>query len=171
MGTVFPAVSINDALTKAKLQGADTDDFMNNVSYIQQNPTAFIYNNLVQQNTQLSRKIIDIHAYNATEDKKAYYQKEQNYYLEMYYNNFLFWCYYGILAVFLTSFYFNYSKNVWLLLFLAAITSTYPFWMIYLERLFLILYRYFVAILLGNPYSLHSQLYVFQTPDGMNIRF
>ena len=170
MATVYPVSSINDAITKAQLLGIDTSDFLKNVSYIEQNPTPYIYNNMVNQNIQLSRKIIDLHTENATEDKKSYYQAELNYNVEYYYN-FLFYSYYAILAVFMITVWVHVTQNWILLILIAVILFFFPFWIIYVERYLLILYRFFAALIFGKPFSLPRQLYVFQTPDGTNIRF
>jgi len=173
MTTVYPVSSINDAISKAAAAGVDTSvtgPFLTNVSFIEQNPTPYIYNSLVKQNIQLSRKIIDMHTHNTTQDKKAFYQSEQNYYVEYAYN-YLYWVYYGFAAVFLMILYTRYQmKWYWFILVFAA-ALFYPYWMIYLERSLLILYRFVAALLFGIPFVLPRQLYTFETPDGNNIRF
>lgn len=173
MTTVFPVHTINDAISKAAAAGVDTSvtgPYLTNVSYIEQNPTPYIYNALVKQNIQVSRKIIDLHTTNTTEDKKAFYQTEQNANVEYVYN-FLYWTYYAIAVVFLLFVYLHYVQNWFWFLCLVVLVAFYPYWMIYVERFLLIVYRFCAALLFGIPFALPRQLYVFQTPDGSNIRF
>lgn len=170
MTTVYPASSINTALSKAKAAGVDTDAYLENVSFIEQNPTPYIYSNLVQQNIQISRKIIEKHTINATEDKRSYYQMQQNGNVEYIYS-FLYWVYYGVLAVFLVVYYSKTNPNRFLFLLFAVALFFYPTWMIYLERYIVIVYRFFAALIFGTPFTLPKQLYVVKTPDGMNLRF
>ena len=173
MTTVFPVASINDAISKAAASGVDTSvtgPFLTNVSYIEQNPTPYIYNAIVKQNIQISRKLIDIHTVNTTEDKKAFYQSEQNRNVEKAYD-FLYWAYYGFAVIFLLMVYKYYVSNpLWFSIITVAV-AFFPYWMIYVERFLLILYRFIAALLFGIPFALPRQLYVFQTPDGKNIRF
>jgi len=173
MPTVYPVSSINDAISKAAAAGVDTSvtgPYLTNVSYIEQNPTPYIYNALVKQNIQLSRKIIDTHTKNTTHDKKAFYQSEQNYYVEYVYN-YLYWVYYGFASVFLMIVYTRYQMKWYWFIFVFVAALFYPYWMIYLERFFLIVYRFVAALIFGIPFVLPRQLYTFETPDGSNIRF
>ena len=170
MATVYPASSINTALKKARAAGVNVDAYLENVNYIEQNATPFIYSSLVKQNIQLSRKIIDEHTTNTTEDKRSYYQMQQNSTAEYVYS-FLYWVYYGILAVFLVVYYMKNSPNRFLFLLMAIALFFYPTWMIYLERYLVIMYRFFAALVFGSPFVLPKQLYVVKTPDGSNIRF
>jgi K+-sensing histidine kinase KdpD len=166
--------SINDEITKANEAGissTETQPFLKNVTLVETNPQAYIYAGLVQQNTQLARKIIDINTKNLTEDKKGYHKVQQNAYLE-YILGYLLWIYYGSILFFVA---FLYSKsivtNIYFLLFLVVILVLYPVWMIWLERGVMIIYRFFASIIFGIPFAWPRQLYVFQMPTGQNINF
>ena len=170
MATVYPASSINTAISKARAAGINTDAFLENVNYIEQNPTPYIYNSLVNQNIKLSQKIIDKNTNNSTEDKRSYYQLQKNATVEYVYE-FLYWVYYGVLIAFLMVYYMKYAKSMFFFVLLAVLLFFYPYWMIYVERYLVIVYRFIAALIFGTPFSLPKQLYVVNTPNGSNLRF
>jgi len=174
MTTVGPVKSINNEITGAKNAGISnktTDPFLENVSFIEKNPLVYTYANLVQQNVQLSRKIIDRNTVNMTEDKKSFYQLQRNASLD-YFLWYLFWLYYIIALLFAA---FLYTKkmvaNIYLVIGIAIVLLLYPIWMIWLERGIMIAYRFVTSFIFGIPFALPRQLYVFEMPTGQNVRF
>ena len=172
--SVKPQNSINNTITQAAKLGVSaeiTDPFLENVSFIEQTPNPYIFSNLFQQNVKLARKIIDFKTTNTTEDKKAYYQKEQNFNIE-YILNFLYYLYYGCLVIFILVLYMkSVFKNVYYLLVVSIILALYPFLMINLERWALTLYRFIASLVFGIPFAFPKHMYLFQTPTGHNWIF
>lgn len=174
MTTVGPVKSINDEITGAKNAGISkktTDPFLENVSFIEKNPLVYTYASLVQQNVQLSRKIIERNTVNMTEDKKSFYQQQRNESLD-YFLWYLFWLYYIVALLFAA---FLYTKkivdNIYLILGITIVLLLYPIWMIWLERGIMIAYRFVTSFIFGIPFALPRQLYVFEMPTGQKLKF
>jgi hypothetical protein len=174
MTTVGLVNTINEEIalaSKAGVASSETEPFLKDVSFIEKTPTPYIYSGLVQQNIQISRKIIEKNTINMTDDKKSFYQVQRNASYESFLW-YLFWFYYASVVVFVGILYIKkVVVNIYLAFGVVIVLLFYPLWMIWIERAIMILYRFFASLAFGIPFAWPRQMYVFDMPTGQNVRF
>ena len=166
MGTVFPSNTINDALSKAKSMGVPINAFLANISYIEQNPTPYIYSSLFHENEMLARQLIEQHTVSTTYDKQARYEEEQIIGIQ-WWKHTLIWFYFGFALLFLMVAYSKRMIQGWLpLIVFGLVLGFYPWWSLWLEKSLLAVWRWLGAVVFSNPYVMPQQLFVFQRPGS-----
>lgn len=166
MGSAFPASTINEVLSKAQQMGVDIKSSLANISYIEQNPTPYIYSSLYHENQLLAKKLINVHTVDTTNDKKAQYMEEQIMGLQ-WFRNYLIYIYYGVAILFLMVGYMRgIIIGIYGLIGMAVLLAFYPWIALYVESGLLFLWKWFGAVLFSNPYVMPQQLFVFQKPGS-----
>jgi len=166
MGSAFPSSTINDVLMKAQQMGVDIQSSLANISYIEQNPTPYIYSSLYHENQLLAKKLIDVHTADTTNDKKAQYMEEQIIGIQ-WFRNYLIYVYYGVAILFLMVAYMRgMIQGIFGFIGFGLLLAFYPWIALYIESGLLMVWKWLGSVLFSNPYVMPQQLFVFQRPGS-----